>query len=169
MPLLNTFFILISIGSMIIGSIGAIYQETIKRFILYSSIAQIGFIFAGISNYTFESLIYIYIFFYIYILNSIIFFFIIMIISNFKYDNLLKLKYLTDLSFFLEYDPFLFFIFSISLLSMAGFPPLSGFFGKYLILFECFKCIIFFDCLMHCGLHVNKTCADCNYITHALG
>ena len=69
----------------------------VSLIILYSSISQMGFIFAAISNFTFESLIYIYIYFFIYILNNIIFFIIIMILLNFKYENKEALRHSYDL------------------------------------------------------------------------
>jgi NADH:ubiquinone oxidoreductase subunit 2 (subunit N) len=68
---ISDFFTFISIGSIVLGTLGTIYQEHLKRFILYSSITQMGFIFAGLSNFTFNSLVYTYLFLFIYIIYSI--------------------------------------------------------------------------------------------------
>jgi len=114
--------------SLIIGCIGGVIQSKIKRLLAYSAINHIGFILLGVLSVdTFgvqSSIVYMT----NYIILSIIFFSIILIVYN--TSNL----YITQLVGMSRLNPVLGITLTLGLLSVAGIPPLSGFFAKFIIL-----------------------------------
>lgn len=140
-------FILIFSGlcSILFGTIFAIQQVRIKRFIIYSSIAQIGFIIIALGNYTFSSLISIYFFLFTYLLTStliwgkisLFYFFQTKIKIFFKYTT--KPIYFSNFSNLFKFNNTWAFSFIIIFFSLAGVPPLIGFFAKAFILFTLIK------------------------------
>ena len=125
----QTILIFISIASMILGAVAAIVQKNIKRLLAYSSIGHIGYALAGvatgeISGYE-SSIIYISIY-------------VIMNIGAFSCLYLLKKdgqykENISDLSGISKKHPLLAISLLIILFSMAGVPPLGGFFAKFYI------------------------------------
>jgi NADH:ubiquinone oxidoreductase subunit 2 (subunit N) len=121
-------FIISCLGSMIIGALGAFKEMKIKNFISYASINQVGFILIGLSCYTELSISYSIFYFFIYIILTLGFFnFLINIQENFTQKNL---NYFSDIKLFYKKNILLTFLFSFYILSFAGLPPFSGFFGK---------------------------------------
>jgi NADH:ubiquinone oxidoreductase subunit 2 (subunit N) len=123
-----------AIGSMISGSIGALKQVRIKRFIAYTSINQVGFILLGISSCNFLGLIASILYIILYSIMSIIFFTILL-----NTEHILKKKtmiYLSDLYHFSLYNNENSKFLIITILSMGGIPPLAGFFGKLFLYFS---------------------------------
>ena len=127
--------IFISLASMILGAIAAIGQSNIKRLIAYSSIGHIGFALAGISTNTtlgYNSTI-TYISIYV-IMNLGVFACIFLMKRDGKYcENL------NDLSGISKSHPLLSITFLIILFSLAGIPPLAGFFAKFYIFIAVIK------------------------------
>lgn len=121
--------IIVSILSMLIGSIGALNQTKIKRLVAYSAISHIGFILLGLLCGTIYGIQATIIYIIIYIIMSIATFSIILI--TFKNTN-----YISELSGLSRKNIILASSFSLILFSIAGIPPLAGFFSKYLILLE---------------------------------
>ena len=125
----QTILIFISNASMILGAVAAIVQKNIKRLLAYSSIGHIGYALAGvatgeISGYE-SSIIYIS-------------FYVIMNIGAFSCLYLLKKdgqykENISDLSGISKKHPLLAISLLIILFSMAGVPPLGGFFAKFYI------------------------------------
>ena len=125
----QTILIFISIASMILGAVAAIVQKNIKRLLAYSSIGHIGYALAGvatgeISGYE-SAIIYISIY-------------VIMNIGAFSCLYLLKKdgqykENISDLSGISKKHPLLAISLLIILFSMAGVPPLGGFFAKFYI------------------------------------
>jgi NADH-quinone oxidoreductase subunit N len=123
-----------AIGSMLSGSIGALKQVRIKRFIAYTSINQVGFIMLGISSCNFLGLIASILYIILYSIMSIIFFTILL-----NTQHVLKKKsmvYLSDLYHFSLYNNENSKFLIITILSMGGIPPLAGFFGKLFLYFS---------------------------------
>ena len=125
----QTIIIFISIASMILGAVAAMVQKNLKRLLAYSSIGHIGYALAGvatgvISGYQ-SSIIYISIY-------------VIMNIGAFSCLYLLKKdgnykENIADLSGISKKHPVLAISFLIILFSLAGIPPLGGFFAKFYI------------------------------------
>ena len=115
--------------SILVGSIAAINQTKIKRLLAYSAIAHIGWILLGLGVGTLLSIQATMIYIILYILMSINSF--AFVISYFKgYGN----NYITQLSGLSRKEPVLAITFTLCLLSIAGIPPLAGFYSKYNIL-----------------------------------
>ena len=121
--------IFISLASMILGAVAAIGQTNIKRLIAYSSIGHMGFALAGISTSTVmgysSSITYISIYV---VMNLGIFACIFSMKRDGKYcENL------NDLSGISKHHPILSISLLVFLFSLAGIPPLAGFFAKFYI------------------------------------
>ena len=126
--------VFLSIASMLFGAIAAIGQTNIKRLIAYSSIGHIGYTLAGLatgSNEGIQSSI-IYISIYI-IMNLALFSCLLMLKRNNQYY-----EEIGDLSGLSKNHPLLSLSLLIILFSLAGIPPLAGFFAKFYI----FKAVI---------------------------
>ena len=123
---------IVSIASMVLGSVAAINQNNIKRLLAYSSISHMGFILIGIltDNQTGIKSVQLYI--SIYMVNVLGIFTCILCLKN-KINGyfLENIKSFSGLS---KKNSFLSFSFVILLFSLAGLPPLSGFFAKLYIL-----------------------------------
>ncbi len=125
----QTIIIFLSIASMLFGAIAAIAQKNLKRLIAYSSIGHMGYALAGLAVGTNSgiqnSIIYICIYI---IMNLGVFCCLFMMKRNDKfYDNL------DDLSGISKNHPIISFSLLILLFSLAGIPPMAGFFAKFYI------------------------------------
>lgn len=131
----NVFFIcqnilLISVfGSLIVGTFGSLYQSSIKRLLSYTSVSQVGFALMGLACGTIEGISSSIFFFSVYIIGSIGIFIILLNTSN----NNGNLRYISDFTNFNRINKITSLILTILILSMAGIPPLAGFFGKLVI------------------------------------
>ena len=126
--------IFLSIASMLFGAIAAIGQTNIKRLVAYSSIGHIGYTLAGLttgSNEGIQSSI-IYISIYV-IMNLALFSCLLMLKRNDQYY-----EDIDDLSGLSKNHPLLSLSLLVILFSLAGIPPLAGFFAKFFI----FKAVI---------------------------
>ena len=121
--------IFLSIASMVFGAVAAIGQKNIKRLIAYSSISHIGYALAGLTTGTNEgiqsSVIYITIYF---VMNLGLFSCLLMLKRNDKYYETLD-----DLSGLSKNHPLLSLSLLVILFSLAGIPPLAGFFAKFYV------------------------------------
>ena len=125
----QTIIIFISIASMILGAIAAIGQKNIKRLLAYSSIGHIGYALAGVATGVisgYQSAI-VYITIYV-IMNIGAFSCLYLLKKNGEYK-----ENISDLSGISKKQPILAFSFLIILFSLAGIPPLGGFFAKFYI------------------------------------
>ncbi len=125
----QTIIVFISIASMIFGAVAAIGQKNLKRLIAYSSISHMGYALAGlttVSNQGIQSSI-TYISIYL-VMNLAFFSCLFMLRRNDKYyENI------DDLSGLSKKHPILSFSLLIVLFSLAGIPPLAGFFAKFYV------------------------------------
>ncbi len=121
--------VFLSIASMLFGAIAAIGQKNLKRLIAYSSIGHMGYALAGVSTGTNQgiqsSITYISIYLF---MNLAFFSCLFMLRRDEKYFENIK-----DLSGLSKNHPILSFSFLIVLFSLAGIPPLAGFFAKFYI------------------------------------
>tara|TARA_B100000963_G_scaffold138981_1_gene121017 strand:+ start:4117 stop:5532 length:1416 start_codon:yes stop_codon:yes gene_type:complete len=121
--------IFLSIASMLLGAIAAIGQTNIKRLIAYSSISHVGYTLAGLATGTNEGIqsSVIYITIYV-IMNLGLFSCLLMMKRNDQYyENI------DDLSGLSKNHPLLSISLLVILFSLAGIPPLAGFFAKFYI------------------------------------
>ena len=121
--------IFLSIASMIVGAVAAIGQQNIKRLMAYSSIGHMGYALAGLATGTNEGIQSLIIYLTIYLVMNLGAFGCIFMMKreNIFYENI------NDLSGLSKNHPILAFSFLIILFSLAGIPPLAGFFAKFYI------------------------------------
>ncbi|RPG97691.1 MAG: NADH-quinone oxidoreductase subunit NuoN [Candidatus Pelagibacter sp. TMED106] len=126
--------IFLSIASIIFGAIAAIGQNNLKRLIAYSSISHIGFALAGLCVGTNDGIQSSIIYILIYLVMNLGFFCCILMLkrNNQYFENI------TDLSGLSKNHPLISLSLLIILFSLAGIPPLAGFFAKFYI----FKSVI---------------------------
>ncbi len=120
---------LLSIITMLIGNLFALRQQNIKRFLAFSSIAQVGFILVGISNGTTEGTSSVVYFILIYVFSNLAAFGVASVIaSQSGKENI------DDYKALYQNNKFLSWVLALSLFSLAGIPPTAGFFGKLFLL-----------------------------------
>ena len=121
--------VFLSIASMLFGAIAAIGQKNLKRLIAYSSIGHMGYALAGLAVNSNEGIKSSVLYITIYVFMNLGFFCcLFMLKKNDKYyENI------DDLSGISKNHPFLSFCFLIILFSLAGIPPLGGFFAKFYV------------------------------------
>lgn len=126
----NMLFIL-SVLTMIIGNLFALRQQNMKRFLAFSSIAQVGFILVGLTGDLQMGS------------SSVIYFVLIYIFSNLGAFGVVSLvsavtgkENMDDYKGFYKNNKLLSWVLTISLFSLAGIPPTAGFFGKFFLLFS---------------------------------
>ena len=125
----QTIIIFISIASMILGAVAAIGQNNIKRLMAYSSIGHIGYALAGVATGTDSGYMSSIVYITIYIVMSIgMFACIFLMKKNGKYTEKIY-----DLSGISKKHPLVAISFLIILFSLAGIPPLGGFFAKFYV------------------------------------
>lgn len=121
--------LVLSLATMIIGNLFAIRQQNIKRFLAFSSIAQVGFILVGMSsNADFGQ-------------TSVVYFILIYIFSNLAAFGVASAiseqtgkENIDDYKGLYRTNPFLSWVMALALFSLAGIPPTAGFFGKLFLL-----------------------------------
>ena len=131
-----------SVSSIIIGSLAALYQTNLKRLFAYSTISNMGFILLGLSLNTFEGFHASLIYLLIYLLLMVCLFGAILQCRNVFNKNLIT--DMSDLSSLFRTFPILSIIIAITLFSLAGIPPLAGFFSKFYLVFALLKSKMFF-------------------------
>ena len=121
--------IFLSIASMILGAVAAIGQSNIKRLMAYSSIGHMGYALAGIAAGTNAGIQSTIIYLTIYLVMNLGAFGCIFMMKreNIFYENI------NDLSGLSKNHPMIALSFLIILFSLAGIPPLAGFFAKFYI------------------------------------
>jgi len=121
--------IFLSISSMLFGAIAAIGQKNLKRLIAYSSIGHMGYALAGLTTGTQAGINSSILYITIYIFMNLAFFScLFMLKKNDKYYENIE-----DLSGLSKNHPLFSFCLLIILFSLAGIPPLAGFFAKFYI------------------------------------
>lgn len=131
-PLQETWYVLLvtlAIITMLIGNLFALRQQNIKRFLAFSSIAQVGFILVGISSNDPSGI------------SSVVYFVLIYVFSNLAAFGVASViaahsgkENIDDYKGLYKTNPFLGWMMALALFSLAGIPPTAGFFGKLFLL-----------------------------------
>ena len=121
--------IFISIASMIFGAVAAIGQTNLKRLVAYSSIGHMGYALAGLSVGTNQGIQSSITYISIYFVMNLAFFSCLFMLR--RGDN--YFEKIDDLSGLSKNHPILAFSMMVILFSLAGIPPLAGFFAKFYI------------------------------------
>ncbi len=120
---------IVSIASMVLGSLAAIGQASIKRLLAYSSIGHMGYALVGFAAGTVEGVQGVLIYLATYVFMSAGAFACVIAMRR----RGRALEKIADLSGLARTDPALASMFAIFMFSMAGIPPLSGFLGKLFV------------------------------------
>lgn len=142
---LKNILLISSLLSLIIGSILGLAQIKIKRLLAYSTISHIGFILLALSINT-EQSIDSFIFYIIQYTITNLNIFLILLALSYKLNNVFNTKdnnetnkdinYISQFNSLFFNNPLLCISLAISLFSMAGIPPLIGFFSKQFVLYS---------------------------------
>ena len=131
--------VFVAIASMVLGSFAAIGQTNIKRLMAYSSIGHMGFALVGLAAGTVEGaqgdLVYIS----IYVAMTLGTFAVILTMKR----NGQHVESIRDFAVLSRTNPLLAFFFAMLLFSLAGVPPLAGFFGKFYVFLAAIKAGLF--------------------------
>lgn len=121
--------ILLSIITMIVGNLFALRQQNIKRFLAFSSIAQVGFILVGISSNSIQGTASVVYFVLVYVFSNLAAFGVAGAISQYSGKERIE-----DYRGLYQTNPFISWILALALFSLAGIPPTAGFFGKLFLI-----------------------------------
>lgn len=130
--------VVLSVGSLFIGNIGAIAQTNLKRMFAYSTISQMGFVLLGLlsgvinGNTLSAANAYSSAMFYVvtYVLTTLASFGVILLLSSDGFES----EEISDFSGLNQKSPLYAGVMAICLFSMAGIPPLVGFYAKLSVL-----------------------------------
>ncbi len=119
---------IVAIATMFVGNLFALRQQNMKRYLAYSSIAQAGFMLMGIINAESLGVATVVYFVLIYIFSNLAAFGVVQAISNETGK-----ENMDDYTGLYRTNPKLALVLLIALFSLAGIPPLAGFFGKFFL------------------------------------
>ena len=120
---------ILALATMITGNLFALRQQNIKRFLAFSSIAQVGFILVGMSSNDAIGTTSVTYFILIYVLSNLAAFGVASAISTQTGK-----ENIDDYKGLYQTNPFLSWTLALALFSLAGIPPTAGFFGKLFLI-----------------------------------
>ena len=127
--------VFVAIASMALGSFAAIGQKNIKRLMAYSSIGHMGFALVGLAAGTVEGAQGVLVYIAIYVAMTLGTFAVILAMKR----NGQPMEQISDFAGLSRTNPLLAFFFAMLLFSLAGIPPLAGFFAKWYVFVAAIK------------------------------
>lgn len=135
-----------SVASMILASVVALAQKKIKRLLVYSAIAHVGYLLLGCATGSLEGTQAIVLYLIVYVITTINVFSSVLSLRQYKpnENNSIRetevpstenFKYIDDLHRLSKTNPLLSMNISLVFFSLAGIPPLAGFIGKFYLFF----------------------------------
>ena len=131
--------VFVAIASMALGSFAAIGQKNIKRLMAYSSIGHMGFALVGLAAGTVEGAQGVLVYIAIYVAMTLGTFAVILTMKR----NGQAMEQISDFAGLSRTNPLLAFFFAMLLFSLAGIPPLAGFFAKWYVFVAAIKAGLF--------------------------
>jgi NADH-quinone oxidoreductase subunit N len=125
----------ISVASMAYGAVAAIGQGNIKRLIAYSSIANMGFALVGLAAGTVEGVQGVVVYMLLYLATTLGTFACILAMRR----KGIYVEQISDLAGLSRNDKGMAFVLAMMMFSLAGIPPLAGFFGKLFVFLAAVK------------------------------
>jgi len=120
---------ILAVATMLVGNLFAVRQQNIKRFLAFSSIAQVGFILVGLTSNAEIGITSVVYFVLIYVFSNLAAFGVAAAISaHTGKENI------DDYKGLYRTNPFMSWVMALALFSLAGIPPTAGFFGKLFLL-----------------------------------
>lgn len=126
-PGLVGIFSVTAVLSMVVGNLGAMRQTNLRRFVAYSSIAQVGYILVGFTGEADAARVALQYNLIVYAVTSFALYFVLSLVGREGPDTLPTLRGLG------RRNPALAALLALSMFSFAGIPPLAGFLGKFLL------------------------------------
>ena len=111
--------------TLFVGNLGALKQSRLRRFMAYSSIAQAGYIMVALLGPAATAKTAIIYYLFVYAVSNYLAFFVFGIIGHHREETFASLRGLS------KQNPSLAIALAVSMFSLAGIPPLAGFFGKF--------------------------------------
>jgi NADH-quinone oxidoreductase subunit N len=118
----------LAIATMVVGNLFALRQKNLKRFLAFSSITQAGFMMLGFVNSETLGMTTVIYFMFIYALSNLAVFGVLSMVVNATGK-----EGIDDFNGFYNTNPRLSLIMLLALFSLAGIPPVAGFFGKFFL------------------------------------
>lgn len=115
--------------SLLMGNLGAIPQSDLKRFLGYSGIAHAGYLMVALATHSVDSASAMLFYMATYLFANVGAFLVVIVVSR-TADN----SHMDRVDGLADRSPFLAFALTASMLSLAGVPPLAGFFAKWMVL-----------------------------------
>ncbi len=122
--------IVLSVVSMVLGNLVAIAQTNLKRMLAYSTISHMGFVLLGVLAGSLNGYASAMFYVLVYVLTALAGFGVILLLSREGFES----EELEDLKGLNRRNPWFAFIMLLVMFSMAGVPPLAGFFAKLSVL-----------------------------------
>jgi NADH-quinone oxidoreductase subunit N len=127
--------VFISIASMALGAFAAIGQTNIKRLLAYSSIGHMGYALVGLAAGSAEGVRGVIVYMAIYMIMTLGSFACVLAMRR----KSGQVEEIADLAGLARTDKTLAFVLAVLMFSLAGIPPLAGFFGKYFVFMAAIK------------------------------
>jgi NADH-quinone oxidoreductase subunit N len=125
-PEWQTLLAFVAATSMILGNLMAITQSSMKRLLAYSGIAQAGYVLIGVISGGQSGLAAVLFYLFVYMFMNFGAFAVVTLLAGPEGDR----DRLTDLNGLSRRNPLMAILMTVFMLSLAGFPPFVGFFGK---------------------------------------
>jgi NADH-quinone oxidoreductase subunit N len=131
--------LILAVGSLLIGNLAAIAQTNVKRMLAFSTISQMGFVLLGVMSgvvngdaLSFAANAYSSAMFYVitYVLTTLASFGVLLLLSQEGFES----EEIADLAGLNQRSPLYAGVMAVCLLSLAGIPPLVGFYAKLAVL-----------------------------------
>ena len=135
MPDWQQILVFVSIASMVLGAFAAIGQNNIKRLLAYSSIGHMGFALVGLASGSQEGAQGVIVYMMIYLISTLGAFACVLAMRR-KGQHV---EEISDLAGLAHNNKALAFVLSMLMFSLAGIPPLAGFFAKYFVFLAAVK------------------------------
>jgi len=122
--------VVLAVLSMVLGNVVAIAQTNLKRMLAYSTISHMGFVLLGVLSGSLNGYASAMFYVLVYVLTALAGFGVVLLLSREGFES----EELDDLKGLNRRDPWFAFIMLLVMFSMAGVPPLAGFFAKLSVL-----------------------------------
>ena len=129
----------ISMLTLVIGNVTAVYQQSVKRMLAYSSISHAGYMLLTVSARQATSNSTILFYSLAYTLATLTAFAVFKLVAEHQAGRVEKPENFQSFEGLAKANPFLAFCFTVSLLSLAGIPLTAGFWGKFFVFTDTFN------------------------------
>lgn len=140
----NSLFLSLALLSLFVGSLASLYQTKIKRLLAYSGISHVGYALVALSCGTLDSTSASIFYIFIYIVTSLFLWGLLICVENKGGRSL----YLTDIIIWGKTNIVLAFTAILVVFSIAGIPPLGGFFAKFAVFASSIEVSLYYGTLL---------------------